>query len=142
MHPRKTLRIRINPHHRGPQPPSQEPTPMTGHQVTSFVSDLMEMAKAVELVPQLQQEVDDHHATTGSLKAIIDNLQADLEQSRQYAASQELRAHTAEVSRDDAEYRFLEAQDRTDRALAFVRSVFGNAGQVIQSLEPAPAPEP
>src|SRR5207237_922272 len=104
------------------QTPRAQPAPfnrstdqMTGHQVTSFVSDLMEMAKAVELVPQLQQEVDDHHQTIGSLKAIIDNMAADLEQSRQYAASLELTKHELEASRDDAELRFLEASDRTEK---------------------------
>lgn len=46
-----------------------------------------------------------------------------------------------EVSRDDAELRFLEAEDRTEKALAFVRTTFSNAGQLLQALEPLPEPE-
>jgi hypothetical protein len=109
---------------------------MTHDTVTNFAASLVEMAKATERVPELERVVDSLESELNTQAKAIDDLGRQLEQSRAYAASLEQAKHDLEVARDDAELRFLEASDRTDRALAFVRTVFGNAGQVIQSLEP------
>ena len=111
--------------------------------VNNFVHDLVAMAKAMEDLPVVTQQLED--------------TQADLELSRQKVQSrevhilnlkQELEAAQAtirslEVARDDAELRFLEADDRTMRAVEFIKAQFGAAGSLIQALEPPkPMPEP
>jgi hypothetical protein len=107
--------------------------------VNNFVTDLVSMAKAMEELPVVQRELGDAKAENSALLGMIAERDASLEQSRSYAASLEAKIHSAEVARDDAEFRFLEAEDRTASALAFIRTVFGNAGTLIQVLDPPKA---
>lgn len=105
----------------------------------NFVSDLVAMAKAFEELPKVQANLDlsvaevnrlsdtvaDREIAIARLKAEIEALQSD--------------KRKLEAERDDAEFRFLESEDRVKSALDFLRSTFGSAGALIQALEP-PAP--
>lgn len=116
---------------------------MTGHQINSLVGDLVAMAQAMERLPLVEAELRTADAATNQWITNYNEVKADLEQSKSYAASLEQRCHALEVARDDAELSFLEADERTSRALDFIKATFGNAGSLIQALEPAKAmPEP
>lgn len=118
---------------------------MSPNNPNDFIGSLVEMAKAYETLPQVQadlanakdqeqillERIQDGQLTVLNLKAEIDR---HLETIR-----------GLEVAKDAAETMFLEADDRTSRALAFVKATFGNAGALIQALEPPrpqPTPEP
>lgn len=114
---------------------------MTGHQVNNLVADLVEMAKAVERVPQLEEQVHDLTQRNGNQSNTIAGLQVQLEASRTYAAGLEQRCHDLEVARDDAELRFLQAEEHSHLALGRLRDMQTAMGQVITTLDP-PKPEP
>jgi hypothetical protein len=116
---------------------------MSPHAVNNFVSDLVLMAQAMERLPQVEAELHRAQSEVTEWKSRYDLLALDLEQSRIYAGTLEQKVHQLEVDRDDAELRFLEADERTSRALDFIKATFGNAGTLIQALEPVrPQPEP
>ncbi len=114
---------------------------MTNERVGSFVSDLVEMAKAVEQVPVLEtqiaslQELHDFEVSRNS------SLLHDLDQARIYAASLEQRCHDLEVSRDAAELRFLESDDAVGTLKRAMRIAMGEVDSALQAVEP-PKPEP
>lgn len=102
----------------------------------NFIHSLVEMSRAFEELPKVQASLDrmcqqavidgnsiaEREATILRLKAEIDELHAKVRE--------------AEVAKDAAETMFLEADDRTSRALDFIKATFGNAGSLIQALEP------
>lgn len=114
---------------------------MTGHQINSLVGDLVAMAQAMEKLPiaeqrihELERHVDHANETIQARELSIIDYKAEID--KLYAFIREL-----EVAKDSAETMFLEADDRTTRALEFVKTMFGSAGSLIQALEP-PKPEP
>lgn len=115
---------------------------MSPHAANSLVHDLVQMAQAMEQLPIVQAELAEWQRMASSRTDEIIRLNADLAQSRTYAATLEQRVHDLEVARDDAELSFLEADERTSRALDFVKALFGNAGALIQALEPPKAAAP
>jgi hypothetical protein len=114
---------------------------MSPHAANSLVHDLVQMAQAMEQLPVVKEELDQakHHAELQSTH--IQNLEIAILGYKQEIETLHSSIRSLEVSRDDAEFRFLEAEDRTEKALAFVRTVFGNAGALVQALDP-PKPEP
>jgi hypothetical protein len=109
---------------------------MSPHAVNSLVTDLVQMAQAMEKVPQLEAELANANHAIALLEADKQSLWDDLEQSKQYNATLEQKVHDLEVAKDVAETMFLEADERTSRALDFIKTSFGSAGALIQSLEP------
>ncbi len=109
----------------------------------NFVSDLVAMAKAFEELPKVQAERDDLIRESGEKSEVIQTLQLRIIDLKNSVDEKLASIKRVEAERDDAEYRFLESEDRTARALDFIRSTFGSAGSLIQALEPpAPAPVP
>lgn len=115
---------------------------MTGHQINSLVGDLVAMAQAMERLPQVEAELDRANTVIEDQAKAIQRLEIKLIDAKAEADALQSTIRTLEASRDDAEFRFLEAEDRTASALAFVRTVFGNAGALIQALDPPKAIEP
>jgi hypothetical protein len=116
---------------------------MTGHQINSLVGDLVAMAQAMERLPQvetelhrLEHELEQAHATIShrelriiDLKQQIEDLQSKLSQ--------------AEVARDDAELRFLEADEKSSKVVRFLAQIQGMAVQAECELNPPkPMPQP
>jgi hypothetical protein len=121
----------------------QRNTHMSPHAVNNFVSDLVLMAQAMERLPQVEAELAEWQRMAAARTDEIVRLQADIDQGKAYASSLEQKVHDLEVAKDAAETMFLEADDRTARALDFVKTMFGSAGSLIQALEPVkPQPEP
>lgn len=116
---------------------------MTGHQINSLVGDLVAMAQAMERLPQVEARVSELEGILTSKDSAFNGLLADFNQAKDYAASLEQKVRDLEVARDAAETMFLEADDRTMRAVEFIKAQFGAAGSLIQALEPPkPQPEP
>ena len=103
---------------------------MSPQAVNSFVSDLVEMAKAMDQVPALEAEI-----------ARLKSVEADLIQAKDYAASLEQKLHNAEVAKDQAETMFLEADDKLHHTLDRLNQMGNIISTVKASLEP-PQPEP
>jgi hypothetical protein len=115
---------------------------MSPHAVNNFVSDLVLMAQAMEKLPIVEHELSAAKSTINSLEQRLIDRASDMDQAKIYAAQLEQKVHDLEVAKDAAETMFLEADDRTARALDFVKATFGNAGSLIQALEPPKAVEP
>jgi hypothetical protein len=113
---------------------------MSPHSVNNFVTDLVQMAQAVEELPKVQAALDDARHVLSEMDKQVEGLRADLQQAKDYAATLEQKVRDTEVAKDQAETMFLEADERTSRALDFIKATFGNAGTLIQALEP-PKPE-
>jgi hypothetical protein len=112
---------------------------MSPHTVNNFVSDLVDMAKAVEELPRVRLELERANDLLKDRQSYIDAISEDLTQFRSYAASLEQKVRDAEVAKDQAETMFLEADERTSRAMDFIKTSFGSAGALIQALEPVKA---
>lgn len=108
----------------------------------NFVNDLVEMAKAFEALPKALADLEDANNKVEDLHDVIQRLELKLVDRNSEIESLNSRIRTLEVDRDHAETMFLEADDRTSRALDFIKATFGNAGSLIQALEPAKAVEP
>src|SRR5438046_10447377 len=90
--------------------------------VGNFVHDLVEMAKAMEELPQAQAELaklrkiaEDQAETIARREASILGLKHDIETLNE-------KVRTAEANRDDAELRFLDADDHIAAFLRLVSS--------------------
>lgn len=114
---------------------------MTSENRHNFVADLVEMARATEQLPVVQGQLVEAEKRLDELRNHITNVELALLNRKDEIEQLNEALRKMEVQRDDAEFRFLDAEDRTEKALAFVRSIFGNAGSLIQALEP-PKPEP
>jgi hypothetical protein len=110
--------------------------------VNNFVTDLVTMAKAMEELPQVQHELEVANGRIATLNESLLARDTDLEQARNYAASLEQKVRDTEVAKDQAETMFLEADERTSRAVDFIKATFANAGALLQALEPAKPEEP
>ena len=96
---------------------------MSPHAVNNFVSDLVLMAQAMERLPQIEADLANAKDQEQILLERIANMNADLEQSRSYAASLEQKVRETEASRDDAELRFLELDERAGKALDWLADI-------------------
>src|SRR5216684_2007990 len=112
-----------------------EPDMSNGNGI-SFVHDLVAMATAADKVPQLEARIAELEEIkagyeTGFVekeKQLIDHLNAHDETKA--------RLHNAEVARDDAEMRFLEADDAKLAAVRAMRVVIGEAETFIKAVTP------
>jgi hypothetical protein len=119
---------------------------MSPHAASSLITDLVEMAKSHEELPAIRIQLLEAKGENEALLDIIRNLELKAIDRNSEIDRLHSTIRSLEVARDDAELRFLEADDRTEKALAFVRTTFGNAGSLIQALDPKPItssePEP
>ena len=115
---------------------------MSPHAANSLITDLVEMAKASERLPIAELELSEARQDLHSKGDHIQRLELRAHEYKAEIEALHAAIRDLEVARDDAELRFLEADERTASALAFVRTVFGNAGSLIQALDPPRAVEP
>lgn len=115
---------------------------MTGHQINSLVGDLVAMAQAMERLPQVEAELATakQHIDAFMLEKIQHS--ADLSQSRDYAASLEAKVHDLEVARDDAELRFLEADEKLSKFNRAFEDVVKFTKGAYDDVEPLVLPKP
>jgi hypothetical protein len=115
---------------------------MSPHAANSLVHDLVQMAQAMEQLPQVREELDTAKGLIDTQAETIQRLEMKLMDRNGEIDNLHHRIRDLEVARDDAELRFLEAEERTTKALAFIRTMFGNAGSLIQDLDPPRVAEP
>jgi hypothetical protein len=126
-----------------PQPQRRDRLPaessiMSPNNPGNFVNDLVEMAKAFEALPKVQADLEQVRHDNDGYLTTIQRLELKLVDRANEIDSLNQRIRSLEVERDDAQFHALEADDRTSRALDFIKTTFGNAGSLIQALEPAP----
>lgn len=101
-----------------------------------FIGSLVEMAEAYRELPKVQAERNELLEQLNQYSATIQRLELKLLERSNEIALLHSRIRELEVSRDEAQFHALEADDRTARALDFIKATFGNAGTLIQALEP------
>lgn len=114
---------------------------MSPHAINSLVSDLVAMAQATERLPIAEQELSEARQEITAKYDTIQRLELKLIDRAAEIDTLHRSIRELEVAKDAAETMFLEADDRTSRALDFVKATFGTAGALIQALEPQ-RPEP
>ncbi len=109
----------------------------------SFIGSLVEMAKAYEELPGVKYNLDLANSTIQHYADTVREREESILRLKAKIETLNAKVRSTEVERDDAELRFLEADERTNRALDFIKNTFGNAGSLIQALEPPkPVAEP
>lgn len=116
---------------------------MSPHAMTSLVSDLVEMAKATEMLPQVQAECDrlrEQHVKDGD--TIADREIRIMELSNE-VADLNSRIRSLEVERDDYGFRALAADDKANALAAVLRTTQATVEAALKAAEPeAPLPTP
>lgn len=110
---------------------------MTGNQINSFVGNLVEMAKAYEELPGVRQALAEAEFNSATLADTIAQREASILRLKAELEAAHEATRKVEAERDEAIGSFLAADDRADKILAFVKTTFGNAGALIQAVEPA-----
>lgn len=109
--------------------------------INSFVGDLVEMARAMEELPDVKAKLT-------SANSFIDDLAKTVQERElriiELKAEIDRQAHaitTLEVARDDAELRFLEVEDASSKVTNSLRAMAASMGSCIDMLDP-PKPQP
>lgn len=111
---------------------------MSPHAMTSLVSDLVEMAKATEMLPQVQAECErlrQSHIIDGETIARLESKLID-----RSAEIDELhsRIRSLEVERDDYGFRALAADDKANALASVLRNTQAAIGAALSAAEPEP----
>jgi hypothetical protein len=110
--------------------------------VGNFVHDLVEMAKAMEELPHVQAALTESEREANRLAQSVQAREESILRLKAEIDALHAKVRSTEAERDDAELRFLESDERTHKALEFIKSGFGAAGSLIQALEPPAQVEP
>lgn len=109
---------------------------MSPASVSNFVGDLVAMATAFERLPQVQADLDAANTHIESYAKQVQEREIRILELKAQIEAHLTTIRNLEAKLDSAETMFLEADDRTQRALDFIKATFGNAGSLIQALEP------
>jgi hypothetical protein len=120
--------------------------------VGNFVTDLVEMAKATERLPLVEQELEVAKATAEAMRVTVQTLELRAIDRKEEIDRLHARIRELEVSRDDAELRFLELDEKATivtRRLGAIMSSFEDARLEVSTAigflsppKPEPQPEP
>lgn len=109
---------------------------MSPHAMNTFVSDLVEMAKAVEELPQVKAELEAARHDLNTAADRIQQLELRIIDYKNKIDDQIALTRKAEADRDEAERLFLEETDRTSAFKSFVEGLFGTAGNLLKAQAP------
>lgn len=112
---------------------------MSPHAVNTFVSDLVQMAQAMERLPQIEAELATVRRELGQAQDTVQRLELKLIDRNTTIDELNAKVRSAEVSRDDAELRFLEADERITQ---FGNLVKASAAALGLSIAEPPKAEP
>lgn len=113
--------------------------------VGNFVHDLVEMAKAMETLPQVEAERDRLNASLNETLVVVQNRELSIIELKAQIETLQARVRETEASRDDAELRFLEADEqhaKLERSFQTALEAMDATDRLIQSFKPKPMPEP
>src|SRR5882724_9452646 len=101
--------------------------------VGNFVQDLVEMAKATETLPIVQHENETLKADLSHAQDTIAARETAIISYKQQIEDLHAKVRQAEVARDDAEYRFLELDEKSHKILGDIESIvtLANAAKLI-----------
>ncbi len=109
--------------------------------VGNFVHDLVEMAKAMETLPQVEAERDRLNASLNEALVRIENREVSILTLKAEIETLNAKVRQMEAERDDAEIRFLELDEKAGRALSFIGDITVSLDKARQELTPKPMPE-
>lgn len=93
---------------------------MSPNAVNNFVSDLVEMAKAMDELPKVQAQLATADLTIASYETTIAQRDRQVQAQVETIAALQDQLHQVEVARDDAELRFLELDEYVGQARTFL----------------------
>src|SRR5258705_12062246 len=108
----------------------------------NFVHSLVEMAKAMEELPIVQAELEGTKMDKDNYIKIVQAREESILKLKSEIETLQAKVRDAEVSRDDAELRFLELDEKTSKVLSILASVADSAKDATNHLSPPKAPEP
>ena len=109
---------------------------MTHEHVTDFAQELVKMAMATTRVPQLEQEVRTLRNENNHNLDTIQRLELKLIDKEARIESLQSTIRSLEVSRDDAELRFLECDDAKGTLVRVLEGFMADAKGVLQAIAP------
>jgi CTP:molybdopterin cytidylyltransferase MocA len=113
--------------------------------VGNFVHDLVEMAKAMETLPQVEHDRDSFKAQLDQALATVQDREVSILSLKAEIETLNAKVRQTEAERDDAEIRFLECDDRMvklERSFQAALEAMDATNTLIQSFKPQPMPEP
>lgn len=115
---------------------------MTHNDAGSLIASLVEMAKATERLPQVERDLDNALKTINHLNDAIQRLELKLIDRNNTINDLGVQIHTLEVARDDAELRFLEADDCKVTLERTLEGLGRDIASVLEAVRPIPTPKP
>lgn len=108
--------------------------------VENFVHSLVEMAKAMETLPTVQHELAEAHKIIEHQRETIQRVELKLLDRAAEISNLQASIRNLEVSRDDAELRFLEADDIASTLKNALRDVMAKIDGTLKAVEPVLPP--
>lgn len=115
---------------------------MSPHAANSLVHDLVEMAKAMETLPQVQAELEAARHDLDVSKQAIERLELKLIDKAAEITNLHSKVNSAEAGRDEAERMFLETDDKLFAFRRLVSAFSTDAASLLRAQEPQPDPVP
>lgn len=106
----------------------------------NFVSELVQMARAFEELPEVKQQLDAVTHELTEAQATIQRLELRLIDAKNETEAAHSATRKAEVERDHAETMFLETDDKLQKGLDVLKTFIGDAGDFIRAVQPVPEP--
>lgn len=107
--------------------------------VGNFAEALVEMAKATEELPKARAEIDRQSTMIEDYAKQVQSLELRAIDRKNEIDKLVSRINDLEVARDDAELRFLEADETLHNVLGNLRSVQASLGSAVATLDPPKA---
>ena len=115
---------------------------MSGHHVGDLASSFVEMAKAYEELPKVREALEIERAMSDEKSQRIQSLELRIIDYKNVADQLRSEIRTLEVARDDAELRFLEADDKLNRVAGALQTAGETVGLALRRPEPVKVEEP
>lgn len=110
--------------------------------IHGILASINEAKQALDRQPELEGRIRELEHTLAERERHNQSLELTIAELRSEASELNSKLRAAEVARDEAAFRELEAEDKADKALSVVRKVLGEAQQYVEAVEPVSAPEP
>jgi hypothetical protein len=112
------------------------------HDMPNFVSSLVEMAKAMEELPKVRDELFEAHSTINAQLGTIQRLELKLIDRSSEIERLQASLRSEEAKRSDAETMFLECDDAKSTLVRTLESLGKDIASVLEAVKPLPKPEP
>lgn len=113
--------------------------------VGNFVHDLVEMAKAMETLPQVEAALRTAEQSNRQLSETVASREEAILRYKAEIETLNAKVRATEAERDDAELRFLETDERLSHVLSMVKASQVGLEKAVVLLDPpkpVPMPEP